>query len=1063
MQDFSTSSNCTDHWSILRALCDDIQLRDVLFKSDIMELAVHMLTCVDLDSHHCIQICLTCFELLYNVFPVIDNRFLKAFLQLRAPECILVLLKIYGKKKEDCNNTLDLSYKSLSVNGAKSGDSIGLNDCDLTISCMSLPLMALCDCADGRHWLMQPLHKEQLSEYLQKIGPYQQLPGVFKRMQKKIKPSLKHIDFSSLAVRFVEFFPTSECSELEAVKKAAFEKEIKDNARIGKRKEQKRIRKMKQKLKFQSLRRSRNSSDAASHSVADFKNIDPIDGHRSTKSISCYHVNDDACKINIPTCVLGEPVPCADDEANWQKVSSKRSSSKKFNASRNQTADTGKQQVSLDNIASNCKVVNKTCDKCFVENELARADVMQSHENHNFVGTTMPKNCPDNKNCATREENFPVIANAFCMKETLHTRINMPQYYPFPQGCISSNDNLKNHNFKLVACNLTTSSSINYLDHQRSTLTNFVESFNTNIQGNNNWIHQNLSNNQELFNKLSEIVKRYDWNHHRAFDLIPRAYDINIVPDFFHNMASQDSVSEISMYSNPYLPVIRTPVSQLADVKPNHLQNCTSDFSMRGLCFKNCQMKTDISSPISLLNASTITNNLHEQYYKLRELVERDVSKSTFSNVNQKQFFHHQHGTEVKFSGKHPDDSKYEATFPEVNQGVPCDIKNVEHGIDHLFLPFYNTSKNFDVNQTLICDEVNFSDEDNKIDTISTTLGNMIDSFYYAKSSMSYNLVGTTKGLMTVSNLPFSIPLNSAYLTTTHTTALQPSLSHTSNPRLMSPSDIYTTSLNECLAPGFLRAARGDDNERVNCSIPNAEQITKTHSSMDKSETLNESITIGRNKQVFSTNKSDFSNLTSFHKFVRSDSQTCVFSVPSIDIDDNLCEVAFPENLRKNAPTERAEPPKFFPSIHDECDNQMKDVFTESDIQQFAVYQIKRQLRDIINTSELININSALSQKNLDYYSSLYGVCIEDILNSLLKIKIQGIRAQKGERINYSRRDTSKTDLSAFEQIDEKQLEQNDIGTTLGFITNINNVMVDGYEKLQVRSCFLRINLLNRL
>lgn len=97
----------------------------------------------------------------------------------------------------------------------------------------------------------------------------------------------------------------------------------------------------------------------------------------------------------------------------------------------------------------------------------------------------------------------------------------------------------------------------------------------------------------------------------------------------------------------------------------------------------------------------------------------------------------------------------------------------------------------------------------------------------------------------------------------------------------------------------------------------------------------------------------------------------------------------FPESLREDdSSSERSKPVDVFPSIHDMNERDLfQDVFSNSFfLEQIAIDQIRRRFRAMGGCEEVLR-NQSILFHDLDYYASLYGVRLRDILGPLVEVK----------------------------------------------------------------------------
>ncbi|KAL8619415.1 hypothetical protein ACOMHN_011766 [Nucella lapillus] len=109
-------------------------------------------------------------------------------------------------------------------------------------------------------------------------------------------------------------------------------------------------------------------------------------------------------------------------------------------------------------------------------------------------------------------------------------------------------------------------------------------------------------------------------------------------------------------------------------------------------------------------------------------------------------------------------------------------------------------------------------------------------------------------------------------------------------------------------------------------------------------------------------------------------------------------DVLFPESLRDDEADDQLQPVvEVFPSIHDMNERDLfQDVFSNSYfLEQIAIDQIRRRLRSMGDGEELLKANSVLLH-DLDYYASLYGIRLRDILGPPAEEDKPGYRAERG-------------------------------------------------------------------
>ena len=241
-------------WNALSFLTSDPSLRDSLYQCDVMTASVQVLGRRGLALEVAVQCCLVCCDLMYNPFPIPDERFVKQFLAARGPEAVLERLDNRG-----------VAEHAHSLEGREVGHLQGhvqgqlqtrQQQLDFNTAFILLPIMAMAETPLGRSWFAEASNQQRLAAHLRRLTSYRELLQLVSLVQQdvcmreRVRPDcVAKLDRVAIVERFVAFFKTLESKDHEEKVRELLELEEREKSRKEKKREKKRQQRLKQKMK----------------------------------------------------------------------------------------------------------------------------------------------------------------------------------------------------------------------------------------------------------------------------------------------------------------------------------------------------------------------------------------------------------------------------------------------------------------------------------------------------------------------------------------------------------------------------------------------------------------------------------------------------------------------------------------------------------------------------------------------------------------------------------------------------------------------------------------------
>ena len=234
-------------WNSVSFLTTDPSLRDALFQSDVVSAGVQVLGRRGVGLEVAVQCCLVCCDLMYNPFPVPDERFVKQFLSAGGPQAVLDRLDNRGLDHAHSMDGKEVSHLQSLLQGQLQTRQQQL---DFNTAFILLPIMAMAETPLGRAWFAEATHQQRLAGHLRRLNSYRELLQLVNLVQQEVRARERvKLDRVAIVERFVTFFKTLENKDHEEKVRELLELEEREKSRKEKKREKKRQQRLKQKQK----------------------------------------------------------------------------------------------------------------------------------------------------------------------------------------------------------------------------------------------------------------------------------------------------------------------------------------------------------------------------------------------------------------------------------------------------------------------------------------------------------------------------------------------------------------------------------------------------------------------------------------------------------------------------------------------------------------------------------------------------------------------------------------------------------------------------------------------
>lgn len=240
-------------WNAVSFLTSDPTLRDALYQCDTMTASVQVLGRRGLPLEVAVQCCLACCDLMYNPFPIPDERFVKQFIAAHGPEAVLDRLDNRGAEHVHGTDSKEVGHLQ---NHVQAQLQTRQQQLDFNTAFILLPIMAMAETPLGRSWFAEATNQQRLAAHLRRLTSYRELLQLVNLVQQEVctrerfkLDCVAKLDRVAIVERFVAFFKTLESKDHEEKVRELLELEEREKSRKEKKRVKKRQQRLKQKMK----------------------------------------------------------------------------------------------------------------------------------------------------------------------------------------------------------------------------------------------------------------------------------------------------------------------------------------------------------------------------------------------------------------------------------------------------------------------------------------------------------------------------------------------------------------------------------------------------------------------------------------------------------------------------------------------------------------------------------------------------------------------------------------------------------------------------------------------